>query len=77
MVVVRDTAPARTSSPWPAAWPVTAVFVLSNAPTPLYVLWQHRLGFSAGTLTVIFAAYIAGLLAALLVAGRASDRIGR
>ncbi|PKV93036.1 putative MFS family arabinose efflux permease [Amycolatopsis echigonensis] len=70
-------APPRTGSPWLAAWPVTAVFVLSNAPTPLYVLWQHRLGFSAGTLTVIFAAYIAGLLAALLVAGRASDRLGR
>ncbi|WIX76632.1 MFS transporter [Amycolatopsis carbonis] len=77
MVAVRDTAPPRASSPWLAAWPVTAVFVLSNAPTPLYVLWQHQLGFSAGTLTVIFAAYIAGLLAALLVAGRASDRIGR
>ncbi|WP_116204810.1 MFS transporter [Amycolatopsis circi] len=70
-------APSRVASPWLAAWPVTAVFVLSNAPTPLYVLWQHRLGFSAGTLTVIFAAYIAGLLAALLVAGRASDRLGR
>ncbi|MYW92209.1 MFS transporter [Amycolatopsis rubida] len=70
-------APSRAGSPWLAAWPVTAVFVLSNAPTPLYVLWQHRLGFSAGTLTVIFAAYIAGLLAALLVAGRASDRLGR
>lgn len=70
-------APPRTGSPWLAAWPVTAVFVLSNAPTPLYVLWQHRLGFSAGTLAVIFAAYIAGLLAALLVAGRASDRLGR
>jgi MFS family permease len=67
----------RVANPWWAAWPVTAVFVLSNAPTPLYVLWQHRLGFSAGTLTVIFAAYIAGLLAALLVAGRASDRLSR
>ncbi|GAA2805382.1 MFS transporter [Saccharopolyspora taberi] len=77
MVAVTDAAPPRAGNPWLAAWPVTAVFVLSNAPTPLYVLWQHRLGFSAGTLTVIFAAYIAGLLAALLVAGRASDRLGR
>ncbi|KAA9165963.1 MFS transporter [Amycolatopsis acidicola] len=77
MVAVSDAAPPRAGNPWLAAWPVTAVFVLSNAPTPLYVLWQHRLGFSAGTLTVIFAAYIAGLLAALLVAGRASDRVGR
>ncbi|MEB3370136.1 MFS transporter [Saccharopolyspora mangrovi] len=77
MVAVSDAAPPRVGSPWLAAWPVTAVFVLSNAPTPLYVLWQHRLGFSAGTLTVVFATYIAGLLAALLVAGRASDRLGR
>ncbi|WP_431921283.1 MFS transporter [Amycolatopsis tucumanensis] len=62
---------------WLAAWPVLAVFVLSNAPTPLYVLWQRELGFSAGVLTVVFACYIAGLLAALLVAGVVSDRIGR
>ncbi|WP_116101082.1 MFS transporter [Amycolatopsis thermalba] len=62
---------------WLAAWPVLAVFVLSNAPTPLYVLWQRELGFSAGVLTVVFACYIAGLLGALLVAGVVSDRIGR
>ncbi|WP_242910520.1 MFS transporter [Actinomadura terrae] len=62
---------------WLAAWPVTAVFVLSNAATPLYVLWQRDLGFSRGTLTVIFAFYIVGLLGSLLVSGVASDRLGR
>ncbi|MFB8280560.1 MFS transporter [Nocardia colli] len=62
---------------WLAAWPVMAVFVLSNAATPLYVVWQRELGFSAGTLTVIFASYIVGLLGALLVAGVVSDRVGR
>ncbi|SUA73844.1 putative 3-hydroxyphenylpropionic transporter MhpT [Nocardia otitidiscaviarum] len=62
---------------WLAAWPVVAVFVLSNAATPLYVLWQRDLGFSRGTMTVIFACYIAGLLGSLLVSGVASDRIGR
>ncbi|MEY9864049.1 MFS family permease [Catenulispora sp. GAS73] len=60
-----------------AAWPITAVFVLSNAATPLYVLWQRSMGFSKGTLTVIFAFYIVGLLASLLVSGIASDRLGR
>lgn len=60
-----------------AAWPITAVFVLSNAATPLYVLWQRSMGFSKGTLTVIFAFYIVGLLASLLVSGVASDRLGR
>ncbi|GAB1337825.1 MFS transporter [Streptomyces sp. E-15] len=62
---------------WLAAWPVTAVFVLSNAATPLYVLWQREMGFSGGTLTVVFACYIAGLLGSLLVSGVVSDRIGR
>ncbi|MFD5655069.1 MFS transporter [Streptomyces sp. NPDC127039] len=62
---------------WLAAWPVTAVFVLSNAATPLYVLWQRDIGFSKGTLTVIFAFYIIGLLGSLLVSGVVSDRVGR
>ncbi len=62
---------------WLAAWPVTAVFALSNAAMPLYVLWQRELGFSGGTLTVVFASYIAGLLASLLCCGVLSDRFGR
>ena len=66
-----------TSDMWRAAWTVTAVFMLSNSPTPLYVFWQRALGFSSGTLTVIFALYIAGLLGTLLLAGQLSDRYGR
>lgn len=62
---------------WAAAWVVTAVFMLSNSPTPLYVHWQQQLGFSSGVLTVIFALYIAGLLGILLIAGQLSDRYGR
>ncbi|MFE8989282.1 MFS transporter [Streptomyces collinus] len=62
---------------WLAAWPVTAVFILSNAATPLYVLWQRDIGFSKGTLTVVFAFYIVGLLGSLLVSGVVSDRLGR
>ncbi|GAA0416210.1 MFS transporter [Streptomyces luteireticuli] len=77
--IAREAAPA--SAPrwwvWLAAWPVTAVFVLSNAATPLYVLWQRDIGFSRGTLTVVFACYIAGLIGSLLVSGVLSDRIGR
>ncbi len=74
-------APPTASAPlwwiWLAAYPVTAVFVLSNAATPLYVLWQHDIGFSKGTLTVVFAFYIVGLIGSLLVSGVASDRVGR
>ncbi|MFP1739913.1 MFS transporter [Lonsdalea quercina] len=56
---------------------MTAVLMLSNSPTPLYLHWQQQLGFSSGMLTVIFALYIAGLLGTLLVAGQLSDRYGR
>lgn len=60
-----------------AASVVTAVFVLSNSATPLYMLWQRQFGFSSGMLTAIFAAYIVGLLVTLPVAGQLSDRLGR
>ncbi len=60
-----------------AAGTVTAVFTLFNAPTPLYVHWQHEWGFSSGTLTVVFAAYMVGLIATLLTAGVLADRHGR
>ncbi|MFB7508838.1 MFS transporter [Streptomyces broussonetiae] len=74
---VRRTAEVPARWIWLAAWPVTAVFVLSNAATPLYVLWQREMGFGRGTLTVVFACYIAGLLGSLLVSGVVSDRLGR
>ncbi len=53
------------------------VFMLSNATTPLYAVWQHELGFSAGALTLIFSAYVPGVLIALLIGGQAADRHGR
>ncbi|MBB5119493.1 MFS transporter [Streptomyces eurocidicus] len=82
MSAVQETGTARhrgtgRRSVWLAAWPLTAVFMLSNAPTPMFVLWQQRIGFGTGTLTVVFASYIGGLLVALPVAGVLSDRYGR
>ncbi|WP_217998050.1 MFS transporter [Nocardia paucivorans] len=79
MTVVRGAA-ERSGTRWQmlrAAWAVTAVFALSNSPTPLYVYWQREMGYSSATLTIVFAAYIAGLVVTLLIAGRAADRYGR
>jgi len=60
-----------------AAWVVTAVFILSNAATPLYGHWQQQMGFSAATLATVFTCYILGLLGTLLVAGQLADHFGR
>ena len=49
----------------------------SSAPTPLYRLYQDTLGLSPFVLTVIFAAYVFSLLAALLTVGSLSDYVGR
>jgi MFS family permease len=49
----------------------------SSAPSPLYVVYQQLWGFSAMTLTVIFAVYVVGLVASLLVLGALSDHVGR
>ena len=49
----------------------------SSAPTPLYPLYQAQWGFAAVTTTLVFAVYAIAVLAALLVAGRLSDHVGR
>jgi MFS family permease len=49
----------------------------SSAPSPLYPIYQAAWGFSSLAITVIFGVYAFAVLAALLVAGRVSDHIGR
>jgi predicted MFS family arabinose efflux permease len=49
----------------------------ASAPTPLYVVYQKEWGFTATTLTVIFAVYVLGLIGSLLVIGALSDHVGR
>ena len=49
----------------------------TTLPTPLYSLYRERFGFSELMVTVIFATYAAGVIAALLLVGRLSDEIGR
>jgi hypothetical protein len=47
------------------------------APTPLYHQYQVAFGLTPLTVTIVFAAYVLSLLAALLTVGSLSDYIGR
>nr|WP_298377060.1 MFS transporter [uncultured Halomonas sp.] len=49
----------------------------TTMPTPLYPGYQQQFGFSELMITVIFAAYGAGVIGALIVTGRWSDQLGR
>jgi MFS family permease len=49
----------------------------SATPTPLYGVYQAEWHFSTPVLTLIYAVYCFGVLAALLLVGRVSDEVGR
>jgi hypothetical protein len=49
----------------------------TTLPTPLYVIYQAQWHFPTSLITLIFATYAVGVLAALLAAGRSSDQVGR
>ena len=53
------------------------MFVGPTLPTPLYPIYRSSFDFGKLTLTLIYAIYVLGNLAALLVFGRLSDQIGR
>ncbi len=71
----------RTASSGVAFWLVAAAFTVTmlgtTLPTPLYVIYQRELDFSTLMVTIVFATYAAGVLAALLLVGHVSDEIGR
>jgi MFS family permease len=62
---------------WITAYLFAAIMLGTTLPTPLYVLYQAQWHFSSGITTVIYASYATGVLAALLLAGRSSDQVGR
>lgn len=62
---------------WLVALTFAVLVIGPTVPTPLYVVYQEKWGFSSGVLTLVFAIYALGVLAALLVFGRLSDEIGR
>jgi predicted MFS family arabinose efflux permease len=71
----------RTLTPRLAYAHVAAVIGLalfaSGTPSPLYGTYRELWGFSPVVLTLVYAMYAFGVLAALLLAGRMSDEIGR
>ena len=73
----RRTAVPRRVAFWLLAFVFTATMLGTTLPTPLYDIYQAQWHFSPAIVTVIFAVYAAGVLAALLLAGRASDQAGR
>src|SRR5437763_7012937 len=56
---------------------IGVLFAGSTMLTPLYVIYKQQFGFSQITLTLIYAVYVVGNLAALLLFGRGSDAVGR
>ncbi|MFI2508824.1 MFS transporter [Streptomyces sp. NPDC018972] len=69
----------------PRGWRVCllggAVFAVcmtgTTLPTPLYPLYQQKFGFSELTVTVVYAVYAFAVIGVLLLAGNASDAVGR
>jgi predicted MFS family arabinose efflux permease len=56
---------------------IGAALFASAVPSPLYQTYARLWSFSSVLLTLIYATYAVGVLAALLLAGRASDVAGR
>ncbi|MEJ2865749.1 MFS transporter [Actinomycetospora flava] len=70
--------PVRRGRLFAAVAGVVVLFLAaSSVPSPLYVVYQAAWGFSASTLTIVFAVYVLFLLASLLVVGGLSDHVGR
>ncbi|HEY7245247.1 MAG TPA: MFS transporter [Xanthobacteraceae bacterium] len=73
----RDVELAGAAAVCVAAAMIGVLFAGSTMLTPLYVIYKQQFGFSQITLTLIYAVYVVGNLAALLVFGRVSDAVGR
>ncbi len=67
----------RNAAFWLLALTLGLLLFASSAPSPLYVVYQSSWGFSAITLTSVFAVYALALLATLIAAGSLSDHVGR
>jgi MFS family permease len=69
--------PAGRAARWIVAMAFAIVFFGATLPSPLYPLYRSAFGFGGVTLTLIYAVYVLGNLAALLFFAQLSDQIGR
>ncbi len=74
--------PVRRTLSHPLAYALSAAIIglalfASATPSPLYATYSHLWGLSPVVETLVYATYAIGVLAALLLAGRASDLVGR
>lgn len=69
--------PVRPAAYLGAAGAFAVCMAGTTLPTPLYGLYQEQLGFSELVVTVVFAVYAFGVIGVLLLAGNASDTVGR
>jgi MFS family permease len=67
----------RAAAFWLVGSTLLAFMFAAGAPSPLYVVYQSKWGFSATTLTTVFAVYAVALLLALVTVGALSDHLGR
>ena len=74
-------APAKPSPHWSGFWVVAFAFLVVMAfatlPSPLYGIYKVRDHLSSFTITVIYAIFAAGTIAALLAETRIAARVGR
>ena len=59
-----------------AAYAYAVAMLGTTLPTPLYPSYQEQWGFSDLTITVIFATYAVGVIAALLLSAGSPTRSG-
>ena len=62
---------------WLVAYSLAVIMAFSALPTPLYSIYAARDGLSSLVITLVFAVYVVGVVASLLLAGHVSDWYGR
>jgi len=62
---------------WPVAFAFLIVMAFATLPSPLYGLYRERDDLSALTITIVYAIWAAGTIAALIAVPFVAERIGR